>query len=213
MVEIITKKATETIIIQGNPQEIMGLKSANSEKGFLQAKINHFARFPDAKYSGKDVEMILRAVLGVHEKFHSNKVQVEINGWKGKSGIVEIIDKPDSIDIVRFRKLDQDSEPKRIVHNIPKRDINVVLNAILRNKDKEKIKSKEIALEYCKILNLNFNTHKRNLWDNDGFIWDNFFSDRKLHNMLVDILDLLDKKGCIHYRHGIIQFLNTKLEF
>jgi hypothetical protein len=210
MVEVFYYKQTEEVIEEkGDPGEVWGLKTAKSFRGFLQGKINYFCKKGD-----KHNEMILRSILDVYNKFHpETKATVEIEGWKGKSGIVEIMEKPDSVDIVRFRKLDQDSEPKRVVHNIPKRDINIVLNALQRLKVKEIIKSKDIALEYCKMLNLGFNSHGRELFDNNGFIWDNFFSDRRLHNLLVDILDMLDKRGFIQYRHGEVKVLDKRLEF
>lgn len=166
----------------------------------------------DLQKARNDGNMLLagyiQSLLVDFERFHS-KAEVRLKSWKGKSGF-HIIIKPDSFDIVRYRKKDQDSEPQEVIRNILKEDVNTVLKALYLAKNKtakEKIQTREIAREYCILSNLNENNHNRLLFEGEEFIWDNFFSDRVMHTFLNDILDLLDYYNIICYRAGKSQIL------
>ena len=155
-------------------------------------------------------------ILDLIKDYHNydSKARAMINSWKGKSGI-KIITKPNSFDIIRYRKKDQDSEPKEIIKEVTKGDVNVVLRAIaLSNFAENKemgvkyCETPEIAKNYCKIENIYFNNKENKLfYDNGEFEWQHFFADRGLHTFLNDVLALLDYFQIIHYRAGKIQVL------
>jgi len=220
MVEINTPKLEniEQIEIAGNIHEIVGVKSAHSFKGYMNSKIRHFIKFHESKYTGREIEMLLRGVLGVFENFHpETKVSVRLSSWKGKDTI-EFIEKPESFDIITHQRLDQDSDVKEIKHNISKKEINAVIWAIndcseCLDKKGEKYKdTKDIAESFCKRMNITRNDKDNNLWTN-GFEWGRFFSDRSLHNNLNLVLRLLDKLEIIKYRAGRSYILNKSFNF
>lgn len=150
------------------------------------------------------------SLIESYNKFHT-KARVELISWRGKSGI-QIIQKPDSFDVIRYRKKDKNSKPKEIVKNILKEDINKVIQAIGRSNFKEKIPTRQIAKEYCKIVDLDLNSHNRALFEGDEFIWDNFFADRQLHTFLTDVLDLLEYYEVINYCGGFTKILKKVMD-
>lgn len=214
MVEIISPNVDriETIEVSGNIEQIYGVKSSKSFRGYMNSRIKHCLSRGD-----KETEMMLRAILGVYDKFHSDKVRVELNGWKGKDEI-QFIEKPTSFDIITHQKPDQDSEPKETKHNISKKEINDVIYALNNckasyNKENEEYKdTKDIAEEFCRRRKITHNDKDNNLWAN-GFEWGRFFADRHLHNNLNLCLRLLDRLEVIKYRAGRSYILKGTFSF
>lgn len=193
-----------TEIIEKYPEEIYE-KPENSKINidFIKRKSNAKTFFGELKgdlqkaRNDKNSEMAqyIEEKINSYNKFHS-KAEAHIPTWKGKSGIY-IIEKPDSFDIFRYRKI-KGGEPKEIKKNILKEDVNKVITSINRC-SKEEIPTRDIAEQYCKLINLEMNNHNRLLFEGEEFIWDNFFSDRNLHTFFNDIMDLLDYYKVIYY--------------
>ena len=217
--EIFEKKVEYEKAEQCSPDKIMGIKSSKSFPGFVQAKVNHFIRFPSASYSGRDIEMMFRTMLEAYKKFHPiTKSTINLNSWKGKDEI-SYIEKPDSFEIITHQRPDQDSEVKEIRRTIDKEHINNVIKAINRSKIKENekigkyIETKEIARNYCIVDDLKHNHKGHELFPEGLFEFGRFFSDRKLHTDLNLILRLLDNLLVINYRSGRIKILKNNFKF
>ncbi len=196
----VKQREIETII--ENKVDIGFIKRKSKANSFLGELMGDLTR---ARNDGNlNMVTYIEEKLKSFKKFHTS-ARVEIQSWKGKSGI-KVLVKPDSFDLIRYRKKDQEAKPKEIIKEITKEEVNLIIKALnmLRNTPRidEGIKTKEIAKEYCKLVNLTLNGHNRPLFEGDEFIWDNFFSDRQLHTFLNDILDLLDYYKIIKYRAG-----------
>jgi hypothetical protein len=201
----------EKIEVNGDSNAIWGIKSAKSFDTYIQSKINHFS-----KIGNIDMEMTLRGILSVYKKFHPERTygKIEIETWKGKSGIIKIVKRPDVIIAYKMQKPDKNSKPEEVKYEITKEQINALIKAIIIHQDEEFIKTHEIAQEWCKLLNLSHNKKKMPLFWNDGtFIWDNFFSWRAYHNKITIILNILEISGMIDYNGGNTKVLNANFEF
>lgn len=208
----------EKIEKPGDPQKGWGMSSAKDMPGVFQGKINHFMKFPDVKYSGKEIEMVIRGLLELYRKFHPPlKTSVEIPTWKGKAGIAEVIEKLYHFDVIRFRKKHRDAEPEPFVNSIPKKDVELVVQALknISQYQKENIKTEAIAAEWCRLAKITENRKGQPLFGEKGFIWSHFFGWRIKHVTLTDILGIMDIKELIDYRVGktTILDLDQKIHF
>lgn len=187
---------------------------AKTVKGLFQSYIK------EAKRTGNvDVQLILEEMLVQVEQIQKeNTVQVDLVSWRGKDKI-SFIEKVDSFIIETHQRPDQDSEVKTSKKIIFKDEINQVINAINQaNKFKDKegneyTETPEIAEKFCINSNLSLNHKEDSLFPNGSFDWDNFFSDRNLHNRLNLTLRLLDHYSIIKYRGKRIWVLNNKFKF
>jgi hypothetical protein len=154
--------------------------------------------------------------LGHYDRLH--KASVVLKPWKGKSSI-EYIEKVDSFDIITFQKPDQDSEPKRVITNISKEEINTVIEAIntcKQRKDKKGeyyLHSVDIAEQFCILSGLKYNLKGHCLFTDRVFEYERFFGCRKFHKNLNLSLRLLDFHGVIKYRGKRSIILNNKFKF
>jgi len=119
--------------------------------------------------------------------------QVQLDSWKGKSGI-QVFKYFDNFIVVTHQKFDQDSEQKEVTREIKRDEINRVIWAINKLNNGEKIKTRDIGeLVY-----------KKN--------WDKIFADRYTHTQFNLILRLLDFYGIIHYRGGLTKVLKNVVD-
>ena len=190
---------------KNNKLDLSLFKRKSSSKTYKGWIIGQFKKAINDK--NKDVAEILQTCYKKYIEFDEIKstAQVRVAKWKGKRGI-SIISVPEKFIVIRYRKKDQDSLPKEIRRDILKKDVNLfilALNSITEAQEQEKmIKTREIIAEYCKLANLKESTHKKPLFDSDGFVWDNWFADRYYHNFGVDVLGILDYYDVIRYRGG-----------
>lgn len=202
VVTVEQRRQIETIIKPKVDISIINTKTrARGFKGWCEGCIAK-AR----KTNNLELIALFQEVLRRYEKYHSRTI-VPIEGWRGKSTI-EIIQRPDSFDIVKYRRKDKESEPEKVVYNVTKEDVNKAISAINLSSH-EIIDTKIIAENFCKVSNLFQNTKGRNLFEDDGkFDWDMFFSDRFMHTHLNYILELLDYYKLIKYVGGKSEVLN-----
>jgi hypothetical protein len=154
-------------------------KKGNSKtyEGFMIQKMK------EARNEGNfDVAELIQVFYKEYKKYRDSE-KVKLDSWKGKSSF-EIIEHPDSFDIITFQKPDKFSEPKEIKRNITKQEVNEVLIAICTLNKGVEIKTRDIAEAVY---------HKK---------WKDVFSTRFEHTDLNLILRLLDKKGIIEYKGG-----------
>ncbi len=114
------------------------------------------------------------------------------NQWRGKSGVTYQI-KPDYVIAIRFRKKDIGDKPTEVRTEMSKAQINRVRWAINKLNENKLIATRDIAeLVYNKS-------------------WQNVFSNRPHHTILVEILNYLEyKQEIIYYRSGKIKVLNQE---
>lgn len=135
-----------------------------------------------SKNGNLDMVKSLEFIYNKYKEFETSE-RIILESWKGKSSI-NIINKPDSFEIITFQKEDKYSEPKEIKRNILKSEVNDVLVAIHKLNKGIEIKTRFIAEEVYKEK------------------WKDIFSNRFEHTNLNLILRLLDKKGIISYGKG-----------
>ena len=88
---------------------------------------------------------MFKTMLEVYKKFHpTTKVDVKIEGWRGKSGI-KIIEKPEYFECIEFRKPDDFNEPKELHHKVYKNTFNTVYKAFQTLKIGKRYKTSEFA--------------------------------------------------------------------
>lgn len=174
---------------------------AKSFRGFLKGMI------AVAKHEKNvEVAILLEEIMKKYKEYESIGT-VEIGVWKGKSSI-EVIKKPGSLLIVKWQKPNKFTEPRPNYTKISKTELNALIYAINQFSSKKKIKSKEIAGEYCKALKIERNSKNDALFRGFEFDWDRFFADRGLHNKLTLMLDALAELGLISYLGGEVMILH-----
>lgn len=207
MEKIILEKTEKELVSFEKPQKLMEneinkfVSQAKSERGLLLGLIQKFSK--DARkgktYSAKELEIVFSGFLNKFNELESVGIS-KVNSWKGKSGIIKLIKKPDKIILFRIQKPNKDSEPKEVKIEITKEEINAVIVALNKLFNEKPIKTKDIAMIFSRELNLKHED------------WERFFADRFYHNKLTNILDVLDSEGLIHYSGGLTNILKQKLE-
>jgi len=210
MVEVInpsTRRYVEKIEINGNMHEIWGVKTSKSFRGWIQSKINHFERTEN-----KEEEMKLRTILAVYDKFHPvTKVAVEIEGFKGKSG-VRITEYPTYFETIQYRKTD--TEVKEIKKSIPRWQVKIVLNVIRGLRLNEKYSTRYISQEYVKQAKITHDSKGRPFFDSEGWNFEMFFGDRQNYlpfNLCLKILEFY--KVITYFKDGHVQKLKDSWDF
>jgi len=169
MPEIRRNQQIETIEKIGDSKKVRGISSAKNMRGFIQGKINHFMKYPFVKYSGKDVEMLLRGLLLAYNDFHPElKATVAMEGWKGKSGI-KIKQYPIYFECIEWRKTDPDHEAKKVSNKIDKEHFYNFVKALEKLDVGARYKTKEVAQIWARLNEVWKNAHGRRVFDADGF--------------------------------------------
>ena len=127
--------------------------------------------------------------------------KIRIKGWKGKSSI-EIIKKFDKIIIEKWQRPAKGEEPKKVKIEASKQELNALISSINLLNLGDSIKTKDLAREYCKLLNLTHDSKKNRLFEGSELIWNNFFGWRPMHNQFTLMLDAFDEEGVIEYKGG-----------
>lgn len=148
------EKNLEKIESQSPAQNMRGIYEYKNYKTYLQSKINHFLRFPDVKYRGKEIEFYLRGLLEAYDYFHKEeiekfenlKLEVEIvNGWKGE-GTIEIWKGFDNDFTIRTPIKDKlTGNVKWTVKEVKKEDLNRMIHIIKNLPLNEPVSCYEIA--------------------------------------------------------------------
>ena len=174
---------------------------AHSPRGLVLGLIKKFIN--DSKkgktYSPKELDLIFSEALRRINEIEEVGIS-RINSWKGKSGIIRLIKHPDKIIAIRMQKPDKKSKPKEIKIEMSKKEINAVIVSLNNLSEHQPIKTKYIAMMFSEILDLRHPD------------WDRFFADRHYHNLLTNILDVMDKENLISYVGGKTKILKNKLE-
>lgn len=184
--------------------------NAKTYRGYLQGCLQKARNDYKNDSCSINTVLLIEDLIKTFNKFYPS-VRVNIKGWKGKSGIVKITRGLGGFNIVRMRKENQDECVKEIGSEILFDDMNLVLKALYSSRGEEnavgKISTRYIAENFCKLSGMDINGHNRQLFEGDEFIWDNFFSDRKLHQFLNDCLGTLDYFKVILYRGKFSEIL------
>lgn len=191
-------KPIETIVKQGNPDEIWGVSSCKSYRSYLTKRTEQ-----NRKKGNLEIVFILEHLLQAYNHFHpANKVGVEIKGWKGKSSF-DIIKNIDTLTIVKHQRKDRESQPEQIRTEVNKAELQAMIDAIIKLKENQPIKTSQLSVIYSRLLGLEHSGWKKG--DNP------IFSDRSFHNKYTLILDALDELKLIKYSNGEIVISNNKL--
>jgi len=193
----VQQRPVEIILRKGN-KKFPGKTKAKTMRGWIQGQINSSLKKQDTETS-----FILEGVMNAYDHFHpETTLGIEIDSWKGKSSF-RIIDKIDSIIVVKYQRPIKDEEPKEIQTEIQKSEMVSLINAIkFLNKGKP-IETSALAMVFSRYENLG-HSH----WDYGD---KPFFSDRYCHNKYTLALGVLDKLGMIKYSGGKIIVLNFKI--
>lgn len=190
-------KTIERIIREGKAR-MPNFTKAESFRGFIQGQLSKYGK--DDSPEGFQARLILGTILKAYNHFHPEKItEGEIIGWKGKSGIVSIQRLPDKVIVTRFQKPSKDEEPKEVEIEITREQLEAVVIIFNRMKINESIKTRDLAMEYSDLLGLGHSN------------WKEFFSDRKNHNLLTNILGYLDNEEIITYKGGISTLIRDKI--
>jgi len=200
---MINPKQIETIEFDGVVKT-----SAKTYDGFLHGKINHFLRFPYAKYSGKEIELLIRGFLSAYKTFHPTlKATIPLEKFKGKSGI-KVSPYPNYFETIQYRKTDNGI--KEIKHKIPKWQLKQIINAINPLRIKEKYKTRYIAQEYLKCAEIEKNSKGRRFFDEKGFNFSMFSGSRDIYIPFNTMLLILQYYGFLkYYKNGEIERLKS----
>lgn len=196
MIKQTTAKQIETIEKQGE-NKFRRKSTAKTMRRWLLGWIDKSYR--EGK---KELEMIFREVLNAYNSYHPETIsRVELESWKGKSGIIDVIMLPDKIITSRMQKSNQFEEPHKVETTITKEEMLTLINVINKLDDGDSIHTRDIAMAYSVALGLGHSC------------WNEFFADRSEHNKLTNALGVLSMKGMISYVGGLTKVLKTKLTF
>jgi len=193
----IPSRNREIIIKQGTPK-FEGMTTAKDMRGWINGRISKYAKSKELEY-----ELFFRGILNAYNHFEPEVVgKTNVDSWHGKSSF-EIIKLLDKLIIIKYQKPDKDSEPKKIVTEATKKELNALLDSINYLNKEEAIDSKVLALTYSDRLGLGHSGWRKG--DNP------FFSDRKAHNHFTLMLGALDNLGLIEYKGGKTKVKEGKL--
>jgi hypothetical protein len=190
------ERQIETIEKQGDGKEIWGIKSAKSFRDFLVNKKRFFSS------RNREYEFVLTQMIMAYDYFNPIKVQVEIEGWHGKSSF-EIVKGIDNLTIIKYQRKDRDSNPDQVRTEVSKAELQAMIDAILKLKDNQPIRTSQLSVIYSRLLGLEHSGWKKGD--------DPIFSDRSFHNKYTLILDALDELKLIKYSNGKVTILNNQL--
>lgn len=178
--------------------------SAKTVKGLVLGLLAKFRRdlkhTPDIRYSPDELIAVLDGALRKYNEVDDIGVS-KIKGWKGKSGIIEVIKHPDRVIIKRMQKKLPGEKPTEVEIEVTKQQINAIIVSLNLLRESQPIETRDLAMAYSRILGLGHSN------------WTEFFGDRKEHNMLTTALCFLEKEGLIHYRRdGKTTILREKMD-
>lgn len=187
---------------------------AKSFSSWIQSEIN-LARRNKSRITKLELPFILQGILDKYKEFEKQGVgYVKIDSWKGKSGIVKLIKKPNIIIAHKYQKPAKGDEPQLVKYKITKGELNAVitsLNYLQKSEKADEYETSDIAKYYCKILGLTNNKKGFPLFLKGEFLWDNFFSWRSQHNRFTIILNILDSEKMIVYKGGKSKIINNSI--
>jgi len=198
----------ETIQVNGNPQEIWGIKTAHSFRGYLNGRIAHFMKVKNIEETMK-----LKTILGVYDKFHPEleSVKVYLEPWRGKSGF-EVVSFPEYFDVIDYRKKDKYEEGKELHHKVYKNSILAVQKALNELKIGDKVKTRDFAEIWARINHIWENAEGKKIFDNNGYNWSNIQGCRAtLFEMYYSLKVFEWFKIIEHKKSGYIIKLKEKL--
>ena len=126
--------------------------------------------------------------------------QIYLDQWQGKSSF-EMREFPIMIQVIKYQKV-KGGDPKEIRTNIPKKELRVLQELIIKDTT-----TREMARAYCLKQEILQTDKGKRLFENGLFMWDNFFSWRKMHNKFTLMLNVLEKQNHIKYAGGKIFLL------
>jgi hypothetical protein len=217
-IEIIKPKIEniETIQIRGNPQQIMGIKSAKTESSYIQAKINHFRKYPNIKFTGNEIAMMFESILAIHKKFYPEleSVKVYLEPWRGKSGY-QLIPYTEYFDVIDYRKKDKYEEGKELHHKVYKNSILAVQKALDEIKTGDKIKTRDFGEIWARVNHIWENAEGKKIFDNNGYNWSNIQGCRKTLFDLYYSLKVYEWYKIIEHKKSgyIIKLKNEEIRF
>jgi len=163
--------------------------------------------------NNKDWERVnvFNSFLKIHNKFHPENVNVDIVGWKGKSG-VEVEISPDYFTIKEWRKEDEKTAPKQTSHKIEKHTIKKIISALDKLILNKKYKTKIVAQIWAKENNILVNNDGRNIFNNGEFNFANIAGCRQTYfNFYWPIKIMEYYKKIKYYKTGHITRLEEDL--
>jgi len=195
----------ETEIELGNKNTDKIIGNAKSFKGMIQGRINHFLKYPDIKFTGREVEQLLTALMRSYQTFHpETKVAVELNPSKGKSGFqVNVF--PEYFQIIEWRKIESSEEwikhrkAKQLTYTVYKKAFNEVLRALASIEIGKRYKTSEFAEIWARTNHIWENKDGRKLIDNDGFNFANLSGNRKTYFPFYYSIKILEHYKIIKY--------------
>jgi hypothetical protein len=179
-VEVRNREVQESVKIEKQFLDLELLKKRSNSKTFPGWLISEIKQARDK--SNFEMALLMQTIYKKYKQYELSE-KIILNGWKGKSSL-QIIEKPDSFEIITYQKEDQESKPKKVSKHISKAEVNEVLTIINELDKNEKIPTRSIG-EF--------------LYKEE---WDRVFSNRFEHTNLNYILRLLDYYGIIKYRGG-----------
>lgn len=195
MIEVFEKKFKETY---ESPLNTNFTKRTSKAKTFRGRLLGDLAKAKND--NNLTIEKYLENLIKDFNRFYPQTI-VEIKKWKGKSGIISITKGLGEFIVLRARKRDKDSEVKYVENRLLFDDVDLIIKSLFSSKNK-KVKTRHIAEGFCRLKGMDLNGHNAPLFEGNMFIWDNAFSDRKLHTFLNDCLGLLDYYKITKYRGG-----------
>ena len=150
------------------------------------------------KHSGNvEMRIILEEIYNKYNSFQTEE-EVEIKRWKGKSSF-ELIEMPDKYIVVKYQRPARGDEPRPIRTEITRHEMAVLYSVICDLWAEEPLKTKIIAQEWSNRMGYRF--------EGLGPFWQQFFTDRRVHNKFTLALGILEKKKKISYVGGLTNLL------
>lgn len=206
--EVPTKnKVIESIDSPGAIDKFAGVSRAKSFKTWISGR-----KSIATKRNNLEMLKLLETIEKAYNYYHPNKiVEVPIDSWKGKSSF-EIMLSLDGISIVKYQRPDKHSQPKPIVTDVTKEELNCILESLNGLCYLNDMSTRDLAEKYCKkMYNIDEHYFKKSVWTNREFDWDKFYAYRSLHNKLTLILGALDQLKLIEYSGGKSRVLKKPL--
>jgi len=200
-----TSRQIERVISQGKPI-FSGKTTAKDFRRWVEGRIGVYTKTNNEEY-----RQVFMSILNAYNYYEPRKqAEVEISSWRGKSG-VEVIKGLDRLILIRHQRSSKDEEPKEVRIEVDKQEINAIVTAIRRLSTMyESIETKDLALEFCNLMEIRFNDKGEDLLGTGNF-WEKFFNWRRMHNRFTTILAGLEQLELISYSDGKTKLLNKDI--
>jgi hypothetical protein len=202
---VISSRPIEKVISQGKPV-FSGKTTAKDFPTWLESRIGVYTKMNNEEY-----RQVFMSILTAYRHFNPRQeVQVDIKSWRGKSG-VEVIKGLDKLTLIRHQKSNKSEEPKEVRYEYTKEELNAIVNSIRRLSIAfDQIETKELAIQYCSILDIRKNDKGEDLFSTGNF-WEKFFNWRKAHNSFTTLLAGLEQLELISYSDGKTKLLDKNI--